>query len=132
MSVGKHPLLCLVDTGSCKSLLRADRFNEICIRTHRSPLLRPTVGLQGIAGGRLAVLGETEITLDNVSTPLTVTVVSGTRYDLLLGDPSIRMGKGIINYEKGILTWYDTTFPLALGPEDPAAVMLVNAITWGR
>ena len=41
------------------------------------------------------------------------------------------MGKGIINYDKGILTWYDTTFPLALGPEDPAAAILVNAITSG-
>ena len=101
----------------------------MCNKTHRSVFLRPSIELQGITGGRLAILGETEVIIDQLNVPLTVTIVSGIKYDLLLGDPSIRKGRGILDKGRGTFNWYDTLFPLELGPVDPAATVLVNAIT---
>ena len=129
LPINNTSLSCLIDGGSCKSLLRAERFKELCDNTHRSRFLRPTVELQRIAGGRLAILGETEVIIDQLNVPLTVTVVSGMKYDLLLGDPSIREGQGILDYGRGTFNWYNTSFPLELGPVDPVATVLVNAIT---
>ncbi len=117
---------CLVDSGSCRSLLRLDKFQELCDKTRRSVFLRPSVNLQGIAGGKLSVLGETEIYLDRPSCVVTVTIVSTMRYAMLLGDPEIRQGHGILDYRHCTFQWNGELLPLEMGPGDPETIHAVG------
>ncbi len=52
--------------------LRLDKFQELCDKTHRSVFLRLSMDLQGIAGGKLSILGETEVYLDSASCLITL------------------------------------------------------------
>ena len=121
--MGGVSLRCLVDSGSCHTLLRLDRFRQVCGKTHRSEYLRPTSELRGIAGGRLAVIGETEVVVDGIQVPITVVVVDGMSYDMLIGDPSMRQGKGILDYSTTTFTWFGRKFRVEQGPCDPAIRM---------
>ncbi len=117
---------CLVDSGSCRSLLRLDKFQELCDKTHRSVFLCPSVNLQGIAGGKLSILGETEVYLDKPSCVITVTIVSTMRYAMLLGDPKIRQGHGVLDYRHGTFQWNGELLPLEVGPGDPETIHAVG------
>ncbi len=126
LSISGIKCRCLVDSGSCRSLLRLDKFKELCDKTHRSVFLRPAIELQGIAGGKLSVLGETEVVLDNPSCVVTVTIVSQMRYAMLLGDPEIRQGRGVLDYGHGTFLWNQTQLPLEMGPGDPETIHAVG------
>ncbi len=117
---------CLVDSGSCRSLLRLDKFQELCDKTRCSMFLRPSVALQGIAGGKLSVLGETKVYLDKPSCVITVTIVSNMRYSMLLGDPEIHQGHGVLENRHSTFQWNGELLPLEMGPGDPETIHAVG------
>ncbi len=100
---------------SCRSLLQ---FQELCDVSHQSAFLRSTPELQtGYCRRKAGCLGGTEVCLDSPSCVVTVTIVSQRRYAMLLGDPEIRRGHGVLDYERGTLRWHGELLLLEMDPE---------------
>ena len=118
-----------MDTGASCSLLRRDTFETIISKTHRSRILEPTTPLRGVNGTLLNVIGKTEIQISNTLPPLEVVIADNLPHAMILGDTSLRKGRGVIDLYKNVLHWHGKTWPLqrhqingysSIGPVAPA------------
>ncbi len=79
-----HKIETLIDTGASRTLLRRSEYLDICKRTRRQPILKPTVELCSLTGHALKVLGETQI-IEKDAGPVKVIVVEGLPHAAILG-----------------------------------------------
>ena len=122
----------LIDTGAARSLIADKLFQEICARTNRPSLLKPTRLVCGLGGKPLDILGETELTIPEAG-PINIMVTRGLPHQLMLGSDAMAKGHGIINYEKGGLQWYGQHYALKNYPDyAPNAEVLCVRQTGGH
>jgi predicted aspartyl protease len=112
LSLNGRPVTALVDTGASCTLLRRRTYLDIIQRNHRPSLLTPGTPLQAVNSGYLDVVGNTEIHVEGISTPLTMTVVDNLPHEMILGDTSLRLGKGIIDLSQNEIKWFGRVWPL--------------------
>ena len=84
-------------------------------RTHRVHYLEDSAPLQGLGGVSLKVCGKTQIAVAGVASPIEVVVCEDLPHDMILGNTSLRQGRGIIGLAKNELTWFNQKWPLRQG-----------------
>ena len=75
---------CLVDTGSCVTLLKGTVFDQICAKLKYGGLLQKGPRLQGVNKNELKVRGKTELKFDFCE-PIEVVIVDDEVPDCILG-----------------------------------------------
>ena len=108
----------LVDTGASCTLLRRDIFDLIVRRTHRACLLEHSGPLQGLGGVSLKVCGKTQVAISGIISPVEVVVCDELPHEMILGDPSLRKGRGVIDLIRNVFTWFSQKLPLRCHLQD--------------
>ena len=101
----------LIDTRAARSLMADSVFQDICTRTNRSSLLRPSGAICSLGGKPLDVIGETELLITDAG-PVNVMVTRGLPHQLLLASDAIAVGHGVLDYENMRLQWYGRHYVL--------------------
>ena len=100
---------CLIDTGACVSLLRHDKFRDICLVNGRSRLLQPAPQLLNVSGKPIRAIGKTEVEFSHLGT-LPVVVVEGILHECILGHDALVVGRSVLDYEARTLQWRGRRF----------------------
>ena len=108
----------LVDTGASCTLLRRDIFDLIVRRTHRACLLEHSGPLQGLGGVSLKVCGKTQVAISGIISPVEVVVCDELPHEMILGDPSLRKGRSVIDLTRNVFTWFSQKWPLRCHLQD--------------
>ena len=94
----------LVDTCAARTVLRRYEFKDLCKRLGRQPILKTTLGLQGVTGHELKVCGKTQVLEDDVGI-LQVIVVDSISHPAILGRDVNRPEEATVDYSTGQLLW---------------------------
>ena len=105
----------LVDTGASCTLLRLDTFHRISERTHRTLFVSPACPLQGVNGTPLDVVGQTEIRIGRIASPMKVTIAKTLGQEFILGADALHRGQGVVDMKDNQLIWYGYRWPLCRG-----------------
>ena len=100
----------MVDTGASCTLLRLDIFRKIADLAHRQRILADAPALQGVSGTALDVRGVTEIKIKGVAQPIRVTILGDV--PCKMGEGALQNGKGIIDFHRNVLRWYQKEWPM--------------------
>ena len=100
----------LIDTGSERTLLRRDKFLEICKCMDRQPLVKPGVALYSITGQYLTVYGETELYEENGGA-MAVTVVDEISHEAILGADALGR-EAMLDFSAMELLWRNNVYPM--------------------
>ena len=111
MSANEHKLFinCLIDTGSSVTLMRGQKFVEICSKMRRSATLIPGPRLHSVNGESLNVKGHTEFKFDHCP-PVTVVVIDGIIPDCIIGIDFLRDAKAELLVHKNKIKLFDKIY----------------------
>ena len=103
---GEIVVTTLLDTGAARSILDYQVFLDICCRTGRAPLLKPTPPLHGVTGHSLELLGEAEIWEERMGR-LTFVVAKGFGHYCILGGDILIPARAKIDFTDRCLHFLD-------------------------
>ena len=112
LQVGGLNIGALVDTGASCTLLRLDIFHKIAELAHCQRILADAPALRGVSGASLDVRGATEIKIKGVAQPIQVTILGDLPCKMVLGEDALQNGKGIIDFHRNVLRWYQKEWPM--------------------
>ena len=124
MAIAGVQINALIDTGAARSLMADSVFQDICAKTNRPSLLKPSGVVCGLGGKPLDVLGETELLIGEAG-PVSIMVTRGLPHQLLLGSDAIAAGRGILDYENKSVQWYGQQYVLNDYPDCAPSVEAV-------
>ena len=87
---------------------------QLCNKLHRVPVLYQTShSLQSVTGQTLAVLGHTEIAIDNAG-PVNVFIVDNLPNEMIIGADALVFGKAKLDLPNNKLHWFEKIWSLHL------------------
>ena len=109
LTVNTIPVECLVDTGSCVTLMRKDIFDKLCTLMKRSLLLNEGPKLHSVDGSPIVVHGVTEWKFDNLA-KCDLIIVDRMVQDCILGMDFLREANGNFNMATNKVTLCDLDY----------------------
>lgn len=104
LNFGDIKVTTLLDTGAARSILDKEVFLDICSRTGRAPLLKPTPSLHSVTGQSLELMGEAELWEEQLGR-VTFVIATGVGHYCILGNDLLAEAKAVINLGAGILSY---------------------------
>ena len=105
----QHFIDCLIDTGSCVTLMREDKFKKLCVKMRRSVTLRPGPILHSVNGAQLNVVGETQWKFDGCK-PCRLIIIKDCMQDCIIGIDFLREANAQVIIGKNRVILYGTTY----------------------
>ena len=74
--------------------------------------------MQGLGGVSLKVCGKTQVAISGIISPVEVVVCDELPHEMILGDPSLRKGRSVIDLTRNVFTWFSQKWPLRCHLQD--------------
>ena len=125
--INQVPARALVDSGADISILNGRLYDKISKGvTKRANLFRKKIFTANAAPLNIETAVETEVKINGLQIPFTVSVIRNLNYDVILGLDFLNQTKAIIDVSRNCLTLYDglLTVPMTVCGDQPSAVTI--------
>ena len=110
LQYGPINVLTLIDSGAQVTLMTQGAFMK-CFPNRQLILRKPRKRIEGVGGRELRILGEVTLDMFNKNY-ISCFIMAGSNPRVILGIDAIKQGKGVLDMNHNVFTWFGHEFAL--------------------